>query len=146
LGLEELSVSLLHLDENPLSPDEKFDLLEDAYSKASDHSIRLGGHHRLLLGNWIPELQCTAGSTTALVDPHGMVHACQRFVGRVKPDCIWTENFNWNGFISKQASGPVCGNRHDRHVGKKLYELYKEKYPEYLNSNHLDLALFGVLT
>ncbi len=146
LELKELSVSLLHLDENPMSHDEKYDLLENAYSEASSHSIRLGGHHRLLLGRWIPELCCTAGSTTALVDPYGMVHACQRFVGRAKPDCLWSEDFDWMNFNSKQSCGPVCGNHHDHHVGKKLYELYKNKYPEYLHQHHLDRYLFGVLS
>ncbi len=146
LQLEELSVSLLHLDENPMSHDEKYDLLENAYSEASNHSIRLGGHHRLLLGRWIPELLCAAGTKTALVDPGGMVHACQRFVGRVKPDCRWSEDFDWVRFNSKQACGPVCGSHHDHHVGKKLYELYRKKHPEYLQIHQLDLNLFGVLS
>jgi len=145
LGLKELSVSLLHLDKNPMSHDEKYDLLENAYSVATSHSIRLGGHHRLLLGRWIPELRCAAGITTALVDPAGMVHACQRFVGRVKPDCGWSEDFDWMNFNSKQSCGPVCNSQSDHHVGKKLYELYKRKYPEYLHQHHLDLNLFGVL-
>lgn len=145
LGLKELSLSLLHLDENPMSNDEKFDLLENAYSEASSHSIRLGGHHRLLVGNWIPELSCRAGNTTALVDPVGMVHACQRFVGRVKPDCSWSEDFDWMSFNSKQSCGPVCGSHDDHHVGEKLYELYRNKHPEYLQVHHLDLKLFGVL-
>ncbi len=146
LGLGELSVSLLHLDEDPLGPDERYALLENAYSVASEHSIRLGGHHRLLLGKWIPELSCAAGNSTALIDPDGMVHACQRFVGRVKPDCLWTENFNWNTFNSTQACGPVCGSHHDQSVGKKLYEMYKKSYPEYLRSHQLDRSLFGVLS
>ncbi|MCD4707157.1 MAG: 4Fe-4S cluster-binding domain-containing protein [Candidatus Sabulitectum sp.] len=146
LGLKELSISLLHRDKNPLSPEERYELLENAYSKASRHSIRLGGHHRLLLGHWIPELQCTAGNTTALVDPNGMIHACQRFVGRVKPDCLWTDDFDWEGFKSKQACGPVCGSRHDYHVGKKLYDLYRNQYPEYLYCHPLDRSLFGVLS
>ncbi len=146
LRMDELSISLLHLDENPLSSDEKYDLLENAYLKASDHSIRLGGHHRLLLGHWIPELQCAAGSSTALVDPDGMVHACQRFVGRVESDCQWTEDFDWDSFVSKQACGPVCGSQYDHQVGGKLFELYKRKYPEYLQLHHLDRSLFGVLS
>jgi len=146
LGLKELSVSLLHLDENPLSRDEKYNLLENAYSEASNHSVRLGGHHRLLLGRWIPELRCAAGSTTALVDPNGMVHACQRFVGRVKPDCSWSEDFDWVNFNSKQSCGPVCGSHDDHHIGKKLYELYMKKHPEYLQVHHLDMNLFGVLS
>ena len=145
LGLKELSVSLLHLDEDPMSSDEKYDLLENAYSEASSHSIRLGGHHRLLLGRWIPELQCKAGNITALIDPNGMVHACQRFVGRVKPDCRWSEDFDWMRFNSKQSCGSVCGNQDDHHAGKKLYELYKNKYPEYLQIHNLDRYLFGVL-
>ncbi|MEA3266471.1 MAG: radical SAM protein [Candidatus Fermentibacteria bacterium] len=146
LGLKELSVSLLHLDEDPMSSDEKYELLKKAYSEASNHSIRLGGHHRLLLGRWIPELMCRAGNITALVDPVGMVHACQRFVGRVKPDCSWSEDFDWMNFNSKQSCGPVCGSHDDHQVGKKLYELYRKKHPEYLQAHHLDHILFGVIS
>ncbi len=145
LGLKELSLSLLHLDEDPMSSDEKYELLENAYQEASSHSIRLGGHHRLLLGNWIPELSCRAGSATALVDPVGMVHACQRFVGRAKPDCSWSEDFDWMNFYSKQSCGPVCGSNDDHYVGERLYELYRKKHSEYLQVHNLDLSLFGVL-
>jgi len=145
LGLGELSVSLLHLDENPLSPGEKYALLENAYSEAANHSIRLGGHHRLLLGHWIPELRCAAGSTTALVDPAGMVHACQRFVGRVESDCPWTDSFDWNTFKSGQACGPVCGGADDYQIGEKLYSLYRNHYPDYLTQHCLDRNLFGAL-
>ena len=146
LGLNELSVSLLHLDEDPLSPDEKFSLLENAYSTASDHSIRLGGHHRLLLGQWIGELRCSAGTSTALVDPNGMVHACQRFVGRAKPDSLWTDDFDWNAFNSQQTCGSVCGSGSDHYIGEKLYHLYKSHYPQYLQCHPLDRILFGVLS
>ena len=145
LGLAELSISLLHRDTDPLSPAERYGLLKNAYSEASSRSIRLGGHHRLLLGYRIPELRCKAGSATALVDPYGMVHACQRFVNRAKPDCMWTENFDWNGFNSGQQCGSVCGGDDDCIVGRKLYDLYRKKYPEYLHSHHLDRILFGVL-
>jgi len=145
LGLGELSISLLHLDKDPLSPEERYVLLKNAYSEASSRSIRLGGHHRLLLGNRIPELRCDAGNTTVLVDPRGMVHACQRFVGRVKPDCVWTEEFDWSSFSSGQRCGPVCGGEDDHFVGKMLYDLYTKKYPEYLHCHHLDRVLFGVL-
>ena len=145
LGLTELSVSLLHLDTDPLSPAVRYSLLKNAYAEASSRSIRLGGHHRLLLGSWIPELRCNAGIATALIDPGGMVHACQRFVGRAKPDCMWTEDFDWNGFNSLQQCGSVCGGVDDHYVGKKLYELYGMEYPEYLHLHHLDRILFGVL-
>jgi len=145
LGLDELSISLLHVDTDPLSPEDRYSLLKNAYSEASSRSIRLGGHHRLLLGSWIPELRCNAGSATALVDPEGMVHACQRFVGRVNPDCMWTDDFDWNGFNSGQQCGPVCGGNDEQIVGRKLYELYSKEYPEYLQSHNLDRILFGVL-
>ncbi|MCK5116205.1 MAG: radical SAM protein [Candidatus Aegiribacteria sp.] len=145
LGLVELSISLLHLDTGQLSPGERYSLLAYAYSEASSRSIRLGGHHRLLLGYWVPELRCNAGSATALVDSMGMVHACQRFVGRSAPDCMWTDDFDWNGFSSGQQCAMVCGSDHDHAVGKKLYNLYREEYPEYLHSHHLDRILFGVL-
>lgn len=144
-GLRELSISLLHSDADPLSPEERYGLLKNAYSEASSLSIRLGGHHRLLLGNLIPELMCDAGNSTALVDPQGMVHACQRFVGRVRPDCRWTEDFDWIGFSSRQQCGPVCGGDDDHLVGKRLQELYMKEYPEYLYCHHLDRVLFGVL-
>lgn len=146
LGINELSISLLHLDKDPMGAEERYALLEKTYSDASKYSIRLGGHHRLLLGKWIPELRCAAGNTTALIDPDGMVHACQRFVGRVKADCLWTEDFNWNTFNSGQACGPVCGSHHDNDTGEKLYEMYKKSYPEYLFSHQLDRSLFGVLS
>ncbi len=145
LGLSELSISLLYRETDPLSPAERYSLLKSAYSEASSRSIRLGGHHRLLPGCWIPELRCSAGSTTALIDPGGMVHACQRFVGRAEPDCIWTEDFDWNSFKSGQQCGSVCGGDGDCYVGKKLHELYTQKYPEYLVSHDLDRVLFGVL-
>ncbi|MEN8208860.1 MAG: radical SAM protein [Candidatus Fermentibacteria bacterium] len=145
LGLSELSISLLYRDTKPLQPAARYILLKNAYSEASSRSIRLGGHHRLLLGNWIPELRCNAGSATALVDSHGMVHSCQRFIGRSKPDCMWSEGFNWSGFNSRQQCGSVCSGDDDYYVGKKLYDLYTEQYPEYLNSHDLDRALFGVL-
>ena len=145
LGLGELSISLLFRERDPLSPAERCSLLKNAYSEASSRSIRLGGHHRLLLGCWIPELRCNAGSATALIDPGGMVHACQRFVGRAEPDCIWTEDFDWSSFNSGQQCGAVCGGDDDYLVGKKLHELYTQKYPEYLVSHDLDRILFGVL-
>jgi len=145
LGLRELSLSLLHSDEDRMSVDTRFDLLENAYSAASSSSIRLGGHHRLLLGPWIPELSCNAGGSTALVDPCGMVHACQRFLGRSKPDCMWSEDFDWRDFYSGQQCGPVCGNDDDHQVGQKLYTLYRKEYPEYLAIHQLDRILFGVI-
>jgi hypothetical protein len=74
-----------------------------------------------------------------------MVHACQRFVGRAEPDRIWTEDFDWNGFNSGQQCGAVCGGDEDCFVGKKLYELYTQEYPEYLDSHDFDRILFGVL-
>ncbi|MCD4775060.1 MAG: 4Fe-4S cluster-binding domain-containing protein [Candidatus Aegiribacteria sp.] len=145
-GLGELSISLRYTDTDPMSPEEQYDLLKNAYSAASSHSIRLGGHHRLLLGFLIPELRCNAGSSTALIDPQGMVYACQRFVGRVKPDCMWTEDFDWSGFSSGQQCGPICGDNADNYIGKKLFELYRKEYPEYLHCNQLDRTLFGVLS
>ena len=145
-GLNELSISLLYRDADPMSPKERYDLLKNAYSAATSHSIRLGGHHRLLLGSLIPELRCGAGSSTALIDPQGMVYACQRFVGRVKPDCMWTGNFDWSNFSSVRRYGRMCGSDADNYIGKKLFELYREKYPDYLHCNQLDRVLFGVLS
>jgi hypothetical protein len=58
---------------------------------------------------------------------------------------MWTEDFDWNGFNSGQQCGMVCGSDDDHAVGKKLYKLYREEYPEYLHSHHLDRILFGVL-
>ncbi len=144
--LNELSISIRYTDTDPMSPEVRYDLLKNAYSVASSHSIRLGGHHRLLLGSLIPELSCNAGSSTALIDPQGMVYACQRFVGRVKPDCMWTEDFDWSGFSSGQRPGPICGGDDDLYVGKRLFELYKKEYPEYLYCHQLDRTLFGVLS
>ena len=145
-GIKELSVSLLYVDYDPMSPETRYNLLKNAYTAASKNSIRIGGHHRLLLGPWIPELRCNAGISTALIDPEGMVFACQRFVGRVKSDRMWTEDFDWNGFSSGQRCDPVCGGEADLYVGKRLFELYGKEYPEYLHCNELDRILFGVLS
>ncbi len=144
-GFNELSVSLLYADHDPMSPEMRYDLLENAYSAAYSNSIRIGGHHRLLPGPWIPELRCNAGISTALINPEGKVFACQRFVGRVKPDRMWTEDFDWNGFSSGQRCDSVCGGETDLYVGRKLFELYGKMYPEYLHCNELDRILFGVL-
>lgn len=145
LGLDSLSISLLMSPGSGGNPDSRFDLLRRAYGMAAEHGLRLGGHHRLLLGHLIPGLECRAGMNTVLIDASGGVNACQRFVGRSDPDCIWSEDFDWDRFTSGQICRPVCRSEGDRKVGDLLYDLYLSEYPQYLTVDHVDRVLFGVI-
>jgi sulfatase maturation enzyme AslB (radical SAM superfamily) len=145
LELDSLSISLLMSPDSCRDPNRRFDLLRRAYSMAEAHGLRLGGHHRLLLGHLIPGLECRAGMSTALIDASGGVNACQRFVGRAEPDCIWTEDFDWDRFASGQSCGSVCRSPGDQRVGKLLYDLYTSEYRQYLSVDQLDRVLFGVI-
>jgi sulfatase maturation enzyme AslB (radical SAM superfamily) len=145
LGIRELSLSLLYRETFPNPWKQRFELLRSAYAEAANHGIRLGGHHRLLLGPWIPELRCMAGITTAVVDPEGGVYRCQRLVGRVDPDTVWNDGFDWAGFRSPGGNCGVCGDADDISIGVKLYEMYQEEHPGYLDCHPLDRILFGVI-
>jgi len=145
LGLESLSLSLLLSPGDAPDPAKRFNMLLRAYSIASEHDLRLGGHHRLLLGHLIPCLECRAGISTVLIDASGGVNACQRFVGRHAPDSIWTGSFDWEGFTSRQNCVTVCRSDADREVGDMLYDLYCREYPDYLFVDQLDRVLFGVI-
>jgi sulfatase maturation enzyme AslB (radical SAM superfamily) len=145
LGMDRLSLSLLYEPGRRLTPEERFGLLRRAYRLAAERCMRVGGHHRLLLGHRIPGLECMAGRKTALVDPGGMVYACQRFVGRAEPDCAWTDRFDWAGFGSGHCRVGVCMTGDDLEVGDLLMDMYREEFPGYLSVNDLDRFLFGVL-
>jgi MoaA/NifB/PqqE/SkfB family radical SAM enzyme len=145
LGMDCLSLSLLYEPGRGMSPVERFGLLRRAYRLASERGILVGGHHRLLLGHRIEGLECMAGRRTALVDPEGMVYACQRFVGRMEPDCVWTDLFDWSGFRSGSVCTGVCMTGDDREVGDLLLGMYREEFPGYLSVNDLDRFLFGVI-
>jgi uncharacterized protein len=145
LALDSLSLSLLLSPEDGPDPVKRFDTLRRAYSIASEYDLRLGGHHRLLLGHLIPGLECGAGINTVLIDASGGVNACQRFVGRHTPDSFWTEGFDWKGFTSRQNCVSVCRSEADRQVGDMLYDLYSREYPDYLSVDLLDRVLFGVI-
>lgn len=145
LGLDSLSISLLLSPGDAPDPAKRFDTLRRAYSIASEYDLRLGGHHRLLLGHLIPGLECKAGISTVLIDASGGVNACQRFVGRHPRDFVWTENFDWEGFTSRQNCVTVCRSDTDREVGDMLYDLYCREYPDYLAVDLLDRVLFGVI-
>ena len=145
LGMDSLSLSLLLSPGDTRDPSKRFDILRKAYTIASEYDLRLGGHHRLLLGHLIPGLECRAGISTALIDASGGVNACQRFVGRQPPDSYWTGNFDWEGFTSRQDCSFICRCDADRKVGDMLYDFYCREYPEYLYVDILDRVLFGVI-
>jgi len=145
LGLDSLSLSLLLSPGDAPDSAKRFDTLRRAYSIASEYDLRLGGHHRLLLGRLIPGLECGAGISTVLIDASGCVNACQRFVGRLAPDSPWAGSFDWENFTSCQDCVAVCRSDADRDVGDLLYGLYRREYPEYLSVDTLDRVLFGVL-
>jgi MoaA/NifB/PqqE/SkfB family radical SAM enzyme len=145
MGMGGVSLSLVFSPGSKPDPAERFGLLRRAYRAAADRGVRLGGHHRLLLGHRIPGLECTAGRSTMLVDPAGGMHACQRFVGRFEPECTWTGDFDWNGFESSAGRSCPCLSKGDLEVGDMLYGMYREEFPDYLHRNELDEFLFGVL-
>ncbi len=143
-GMNSISVSLCSSTKYPMTKDKKFSLLEKTYEVAERKSIRISGHHRLHLAEYIPDLQCRAGEKSIIVNSDGKFHACQRFISNphfginsYAPDF---QNMNLSAEREHQ-----CNNGENIYLGRKLYELYKNYYPEYLSKNDFDSIIFGVI-
>ena len=143
LGLDTLSVSLLHSDDFPISVGERFALLQRAYRTAKKYDITLTGHHRLLLGDKIPALRCRAGEKTVLVSSDRKLNACQRFVGKDDDLPDYKEDYDFEGASSSKSE--CCYTNEVKRLADKLYRLYEQKYPQYLVVNQVDRILFGTI-
>jgi len=143
LGLDTLSVSLLHSDDFPISVGERFALLQSAYRTAKKYDITLTGHHRLLLGDKIPALRCRAGEKTVLVSSDRKLNACQRFVGKDDDVPDYGEDYDFEG--ASLSKSECCYTNEVKHLADKLYRLYEKEYPQYLGVNQVDRILFGTI-
>lgn len=144
LKINELSVSLLFEPGKKINDSDRFNLLEKVYNYAAENKILIGGHHRLLLGAEKPEFMCRAGEQTILLSGDKKIYACQRFVGREEAE-VFTRELKFADINCSSCIGKSCYSDENKQLGKKLHELYKSKYPEYLKVNKFDKILFGVL-
>lgn len=140
-----LSVSLLNIPGHSISVEKNYLLLVRVYELAEKHCIKLGGHHRLLAGAKIPGLKCKAGTKTIVFTSDAKFYACQRFTGRIKHHREYNNQFSFVSVRSQQSVAEHCYSSKSIELGEKLYNLYKEKYPEYLQVRQLDKILFGVI-
>ncbi len=143
--MNQLSVSLLASADSMMTVETKMELLQSAYELAQKHGIRLSGHHRLYLGTKNPELRCRAGQKTILVTSDGTLEACQRFIGNGG-----TKNHYQRGRTPIQCSSisdasNSCYTPESKSIGDQLFDLYRQKYPEYLQVHPLDQMLLGVI-
>ena len=144
LNINKLSVSLLFKPGAIVDVKTKFDLLEQVYSYAAKNKVLIGGHHRLLGGSEIPEFRCRAGEKTLLLSGDQRIYACQRFVGREEAE-LFTKELRFVDISCGSCVNKNCYSIENQQLGKKIIELYKSKYPEYLRVNEFDRILFGVL-
>lgn len=144
-GMDSLSVSLLQRLALPLANEEKQALLAAAYQLAGQHRIRLGGHHRLMLGPLLPGLRCAAGRKTILVTSDGQLVSCQRFVGRTPRPGRFRPDLDLTRAVSEDLIDDCCYSPEALSLGQWLYGIYQERYPEYLEVSQLDRILFGVI-
>lgn len=144
LAMNKMSVSLLQSTEKPISKHKKLELLEQAYQLGEEYNIRIGGHHRLLLGKEICGLKCKAGQKTMLISADKKVYACQRFVGKTEAPAF-DYDFNTYNFLDFDCVEKDCYTEENKYIGTELLKLYKRKYPEYLLTNEFDKLLFGVI-
>ncbi len=143
LKLQNLSVSLLH--QSKMRKEEKFDMLRKVYKISNKYNIKIGGHHRLLLGMRIPELKCHAGDKTILVTSDQKLAACQRFIGNGFENQPCNSNVDFSSIKSTYSPEDCCYSKDNIWLGDMLFEMYQEKYPEYLRVRPLDKILFGVI-
>ncbi|MDX9719187.1 MAG: radical SAM protein [Myxococcota bacterium] len=144
-GMRDLGVSLLDAPQHPLSAADKLDLLRQAYALAAARGVRLGGHHRLLLGELIPELYCRAGRQTIVIGATGEMAACQRFVGKgYGPVRRFDDDVDFHT-VKAHTCSSRCYAGDVPQLAQGLYELYQQHYPEYCMVNALDRVLFGVI-
>ncbi|KQC13407.1 MAG: hypothetical protein APR63_08750 [Desulfuromonas sp. SDB] len=141
----DISISLRQDSTDSLSRNTKFNFLTRIYKLASQFNIRVSGHHRLLLGNQIPELKCQAGKTTAVITSQARVYPCQRFVGTDVFKSISTHRLDFKRADNFTDIQPHCYSPDNLWLGEKLFELYEKHYPYYLKINELDRILFGVV-
>lgn len=144
LNIHQLSVSLLFNPNKKTANETKFQLLKEVYKFAADYEVLIGGHHRLLLGAKIPELLCRAGEQTILLSGDKKIYACQRFVGREEAD-IFGNDSKFSEISCSACVGKNCYSQENNQLGEKIFNLYQEKYPEYLRVNAFDKILFGVI-
>jgi uncharacterized protein len=144
LGINSISVSLLHQPSAPTSPKESLALLEQAYEMATARGVEVGGHHRLLLGALNPGFKCQAGHKTALLTAEGELIACQRFVGHDK-------GIHLGADINFASQDLGCGSSHQCYdpratqLAEGLMDLYSSRFPRYMEPHKLDRILFGGL-
>ena len=140
----EVNVSLLYDLKNPLSKEKKLELIRKAYYIGNHHNIKIGGHHRLILGNIISGLKCKAGKKTILISADQKIYACQRFVGRVEAE-YFTEGSSFSDVNCNHCIDGNCYSDDNKWLGQEIYKMYLENYPEYLQVNDFDKILFGVI-
>jgi len=124
---------------------QRYELLAGAYATAELHEVRVGGHHRLLLGHAIPELRCRAGEKTVVVTCDGRLNACQRFVGSRESGLRLEATTILREVRVDHAVASCCYGPETRALGELLLALYRARYPHYLEVHALDRRLFGVI-
>jgi sulfatase maturation enzyme AslB (radical SAM superfamily) len=144
LGMDGVSVSLRSDPAQPLPVETRSVLLIDAYRAARGHGLRVGGHHRLMLGERIPALACRAGDQTLLLAPDRRVYACQRFVGKVLAH-RWEPGETLVCHPGRETVVSCCYDETALALGGVLYDFYEQECPEYLAVHPLDHILFGVI-
>jgi len=144
LNMKDISISFVSRESDPLSKETKFELLEGVYKTATKYDMNISGHHRLLLAGRISELECRAGQKTALVTPEMQVFSCQRFVGRADAP-YWKNGTPLDTLTDKTQVKSCCYNPDTEWLGEKLYVMYRELYPQYVQISELDRILFGVI-
>lgn len=144
LEIHQLSVSFLFDRNKPLDIDTKFKLIEKTYKTAGENQILIGGHHRLILGNLNKDFKCKAGEKTILLSSDKALYACQRFVGIETPE-YFTGKTKFSDLMCKDCVESNCYSDENSILAKKIVNLYREKYPQYLEINDFDKILFGVL-
>jgi sulfatase maturation enzyme AslB (radical SAM superfamily) len=143
LKLKNLSVSLLH--QSNMKKEKKLEMLRKVYKISDKYNVQIGGHHRLLLGKRIPGLKCFAGDKTILVTSDKKLAACQRFIGNGFENQPCGLDMDFTSIKSKYSPEDCCYSKDNLWLGDRLFKMYQEKYPEYLEVNSLDKILFGVI-
>ena len=71
--------------------------------------------------------------------------SCQRFVGKMDRSPVEPEELDFNSLRDDEHLDSCCHSPDSVRLGERLYELYHQRYPHYLEKNALDRSLFGVI-